>query len=264
MSQPVTVLIVEDEIIIANKIGHHLEEFGYVVAGIQARGEAAVRHCRKEPPDILLLDINLKGDLNGIETARTLEKEGIRIPTIYLTANTDQATFERAKGTRPHAFLGKPYDQTELHRAISLALQSHHAPGPVASGAPEHEVLQSKKVGPPQPPPPDGSQLLSDRIFVRHKNHLVKVFLKDIHYISAERSYCHIHAEEAEYLLSMPLGKLADQLPSSDFLRVHRSYVVNLRQVDMVADDHLVIGKTAIIVGRDQRAELLRRVNMVR
>jgi DNA-binding LytR/AlgR family response regulator len=250
--QSITVLIVEDEIIIANKIGLHLEQFGYVVAGILPRGEQAVRHCRKEPPDILLLDINLKGDLDGIETARVLEKEGIFIPTIYLTANTDPATFERARNTRPHAFLGKPYDQTELHRAISLAVQRHHAP----AAAPAKQAAPT--------PPSDGSQLLSDRIFVRHKDHMVKVFLKDIQYVSAERSYCHIHAENAEYLLSIPMGKLAEQLHSSDFLRVHRSYVVNLRQIDMVADDHLVIGREAIPVGKEQREELLRRVNLVR
>lgn len=253
MPKSISVLIVEDEIIIANKIGLHLEQFGYVVAGILPRGEQAVLHCRKEPPDILLLDINLKGNLDGIETARVLEKEGIHIPTIYLTANTDPATFERAKNTRPHAFLGKPYDQTELHRAISLAVQLHHAP----AAAPEKAVA-------PTSASPDGSQLLSDRIFVRHKEHMVKVFLKDIQYISAERSYCHIHAGDAEYLLSMPMGKLADQLHSSDFLRVHRSYVVNLRQIDMVADDHLVIGREAIPVGKEQREELLRRVNLVR
>lgn len=259
MSQSISVLIVEDEIIIANKIGLHLEQFGYVVAGILPRGEQAVRHCRKEPPDILLLDINLKGDLDGIETAIVLEKEGIFIPTIYLTANTDTTTFERARNTRPHAFLGKPYDQTELHRAISLAVQRHHAP----AAAPEHEALRSKKATEPAPVP-DGSQLLSDRIFVRHKDHMVKVFLKDILYVSAERSYCHIHAKESEYLLSMPMRKLAEQLHSSDFLRVHRSYVVNLRQIDMVADDHLVIGDKAIPVGKEQRGELLRRVNLVR
>lgn len=252
MSDSISVLIVEDEIIIANKIGLHLEQFGYVVAGILPRGEQAVLHCRNEPPDILLLDINLKGNLDGIETARVLEKEGIFIPTIYLTANTDPATFERAKNTRPHAFLGKPYDQTELHRAISLAVQRHHAP----AAAPEKQAASE--------PTPDGSQLLSDRIFVRHKDHMVKVFLKDILYISAERSYCHIHAAETEYLLSMPMGKLADQLHSADFLRVHRSYVVNLRQIDMVADNHLVIGRQAIPVGKEQREELLRRVNLIR
>lgn len=206
MAQPITVLIVEDEIIIANKIGLHLEQLGYVVVGMLPRGEQAVLHCRKAPPDILLLDINLKGNIDGIETARILEKEGIHIPTIYLTANTDPATFERAKNTRPHAFLGKPYDQTELHRAISLAVQRHHAP----AAAPTTSLK------------PDDSQLLSDRIFVRHKDHMVKLFLKDIQYISAERAYCHIHACDAEYLLSIPMGKLADQLHSPDFLRVHR------------------------------------------
>jgi len=248
--QSISVLIVEDEIIIATRIGHHLEQFGYVVAGILPRGEQAVLHCRKDPPDILLLDINLKGNLDGIETARVLEKEGIHIPTIYLTANTDPATFERARNTRPHAFLGKPYDQTELHRAISLAVQRHDAP----AAAPEKAA----------PPPPDGSQLLSDRIFVRHKDHMVKVFLKDIQYVAAERAYCHIYAEDTEYLLSIPMGKLADQLPSADFLRVHRSYLVNLRQIDMVADDHLVVGRKAIPVSKEQRSELLRRVNLVR
>jgi DNA-binding LytR/AlgR family response regulator len=258
MPAPISVLIVEDEIIIATKIGHHLEQFGYVVAGILPRGEQAVLHCRKNPPDILLLDINLKGNIDGIETSRILEKEGIHIPTIYLTANTDPATFERARNTRPHAFLGKPYDQTELHRAISLAVQRHHAPAfrprSVTTAAPEKITA----------PRPGDSQLLSDRIFVRHKDHMVKVFLKDIQYVSAERAYCHIHTSDTEYLLSIPMGKLAEQLHSSDFLRVHRSYLVNLRQIDVVADDHLVIGRKAIPVGKDQRAELLLRVNLVR
>lgn len=259
MPQTVSVLIVEDEIIIAHKIGLHLEQFGYVVAGILPRGEQAILHCRQDPPDILLLDINLKGNLDGIETAIILEKEGIFVPTIFLTANTDTATFERARNTRPHAFLGKPYDQTELHRAISLAVQRHHAP----ASAPQSASIELAKTA-DLTPPNDGSQLLSDRIFVRHKDHMVKLFLKDIRYISADRSYCHIYAGTSEYLLSMPMGKLAEQLHSTDFLRVHRSYVVNLRQIDKVADDHLVIGKKAIPVGKEQREELARRINLVR
>jgi DNA-binding LytR/AlgR family response regulator len=93
---------------------------------------------------------------------------------------------------------------------------------------------------------------------------MVKVFLKDIQYVSAERSYCHIHTNEAEYLLSIPMSKLADQLNSSDFLRVHRSYVVNLRQIDMVADDHLVMAKTAIHLSKKLRKELVRRINLIR
>ncbi len=256
MSQSISVLIVEDEIIIANRIAVHLQQFGYVVAGILARGESALAHCRHATPDILLLDINLKGKLDGIETALALEREGFFIPTIYLTANTDSLTFDRARQTRPHAFLEKPYNQTELHRAISLALQWHSEPAAMLNDA-ETDAAEAPNVH------EDGAQLLNDRIFIRHHDQMVKLFLNDIGYISAERSYCHIHAGEAKYLLSIPMGKVAKQLHSSDFLRVHRSYVVNLRQVDIVADDHLIIGSDSIPVSKDQRAELLQRVNLI-
>ena len=252
MAQPITVLIVEDDMIIGAKISMHLEKLGYTVAGVLPRGEEAVRQCRKNPPDILLLDINLKGDLDGIETAIVLEKEGIRVPTIYLTANSDAATFDRARATRPHAFLVKPYKKHELYRAISLAVQLYAAP---AAPAPAPR---------PAPPRPEEPQLLSDRIFVRHKDQMVKLFLKDIQYVQAERAYCHIVTGNTDYMLSISMGRLAEQLDSQDFLRVHRSYLVNLRQIDAVADKHLVIGDRAIPISRDQREGLMARMNLVR
>ncbi|MEM9887199.1 MAG: response regulator [Bacteroidota bacterium] len=96
----IKILIVEDEMIIAAKISLHLEQLGYEVAGIIPRGEEAVLHCREHRPDILLLDINLKGLIDGIESAQVIQKE-MDIPIIYLTANADEATFNRAKDTRP-------------------------------------------------------------------------------------------------------------------------------------------------------------------
>ena len=258
VSPTVSVLIVEDEMIIAAKISMYLEQLGYSIAGILPRGEEAIVHCRQSPPDILLLDIQLKGELDGIETATALESEGIHIPTIYLTANTDANTFERARLTRPHAFLGKPFKKTELHRAISLAVQLHvtHASSPPASLNGGTKDLQV--------PPPEEPQVLSDRIFVRHKDQMVKLFLKEILYVQAERAYCHIKTADTDYMLSISMGRLAEQLTSEDFLRVHRSYLVNLRQIDAVAEGHLVIGKDAIPVSKDNREELLRRVNLVR
>jgi DNA-binding LytR/AlgR family response regulator len=251
VAQPISVLIVEDDMIIAAKIGMHLEKLGYTVAATLPRGEEAVLHCRKTPPDILLLDVRLKGELDGIETAIVLEKEGIHVPTIYLTANSDAATFDRARKTRPHAFLSKPYKKHELYRAISLAVQLHAAP------APPPRIL-------PPAPPPEEPRLLSDRIFVRHKDQMVKIFLKDIHYVQAERAYCHIITARTDYMLSISMGRLAEQLDSPDFLRVHRSYMVNLRQIDAVAEGHIVIGDRAIPVSKDKREELMARVNLVR
>lgn len=202
LAQPISVLVVEDEMIIAAKISLHLEQLGYAVAGILPRGEEAVLHCRKAPPDILLLDINLRGMLDGVETAMLLEKEGIHIPTIYLTANADAATFERARRTRPRAFVAKPYKKTELYRAISLAV--HQRAGPT-------------KMAPASPPPSPELQQLNDRIFVKYKDQMVKLFLRDILYVKAERAYCQIKTTHTDYTLSISMGRLAEQLTSPSF-----------------------------------------------
>ena len=230
--------------IIAARISLHLEQLGYTVAGILPRGEEAVLHCRKSPPDLLLLDVHIAGELDGIDTARVLQKEGIHVPIIYLTANSDPATFDRAKRTGPHAFLSKPYRKQELGRAIELA------------------VLAARPGG--QEVPDDGAHLLTDRIFVRHKNQMVKLYLRDILYVEAERAYCKIVSASTEYLLSIALGQLAEKMAADDFLRVHRSFLINLRHIEAIAENHVVVGERAIPVGKSHRAEFLRRINLIR
>lgn len=249
MNSTVSVLIVEDEMIIAAKISLHLEQLGYEVAGILPRGEEAVIHCRQSPPDILLLDVNLKGIIDGVETARVLQKEGINLPTIYLTANSDQATFDRAKATHPQAFLAKPYRKADLARSIELAIvNASNAP----AAAPIKEVLA------------DDAHLLTDRIFVRHKERMVKLFLKEILYVEAERAYCKIVTRDTEYLLSIALRKLEEQMTSTTFMRVHRSYLINLAQIDEVAEGHVAIAGRAIPIGKTYREAFAGRVNLIR
>jgi len=245
MKEAIQILIVEDEMIIAAKISMHLEQLGYDVAGIVPRGEDAVRHCRETPPDILLLDINLKGLLDGVETATVLQKEG-NIPIIYLTANTDDATFERAKVTQPYAFISKPYKKIDLQRAIELTISR------MAENTTGHKTLEE-----------DSTYILSDRIFVRHKERMVKLFLKDILHIEAERSYCRIHTPDTEYLLSVPLREMEDKLQVEYFLRVHRSFIINLRQVDEVADKYIVVANKVIPLGKSYREEFLRRIQLI-
>jgi CheY-like chemotaxis protein len=90
-----------------------LSNLGYEVTGILPRGEEAIVHVDENKPDIVLLDINLKGKFDGIETALQIHKLA-NIPIIYLTANSDEATFNRAKVTKPYAFISKPYKQPDL------------------------------------------------------------------------------------------------------------------------------------------------------
>lgn len=246
----IKILIIEDEMIIAAKISLHLTQLGYDVSGIIPRGEEAIVHCRETQPDILLLDINLKGEIDGIETATLLQAENIDIPIIYLTANADETTFERAKDTRPHAFISKPYKKLDLQRAIELVVGRLTITPTTTSSV--------KKVSPSEKP-----KMLSDRIFVRNKNRLVKLFLKDILYVEAERSYCRIQTEETEYLLSMPLKILSEKLTGAQFFRIHRSYIINLQHIDEIAETHLVVFKKAIPIGKSYKEAFSQRIQMI-
>ncbi|MEN0049502.1 MAG: response regulator [Bacteroidota bacterium] len=243
----IKILIVEDEMIIAAKISLHLEQLGYEVAGIIPRGEEAVVHCRESAPDILLLDINLKGLIDGVETAQVLQKE-MDIPIIYLTANADEATFNRAKSTRPYAFISKPYKKLDLQRAIELTAS---------------RMAEDKGITITSEQAQEDSYILSDRIFVRSNNKMVKLFLKDILYVEAERSYCRIHSKDSEYLLSIPLKDLYEKLQPDHFMRVHRSFVINLKQVDEVAESHVVISRKVVPLGKSYREEFLQRIQLI-
>lgn len=247
MSIPVKILIVEDEMLIAAKISLHLTKLGYDVADIVPTGEEAVAHCQLNLPDILLLDINLKGGMSGIDTATILQKEA-DIPIIYLTANTDQATFELAKETRPFAFIAKPYQKLDLQRAIELVVS---------------RLNDSPAYGDTEKKPRDPTYLLSDRIFVRHKEKMIKLFLSDICYIEADRSYCRIFTIDAQHLLSVPLKKLERKLQAGPFFRIHRSYIINLEQLEEVSENHLVISQKTIPVGKSYKQAFLKRIQTI-
>lgn len=119
-----TILLVEDESIIAMHIISTLQQLGYHTAPPVDTGQAAIAAARKLQPDIILMDILLKGEIDGIETAVIINKES-NIPVIYLTANTDDKTFQRAKISTPFGYLLKPFTERELHTTIEIALFKH-------------------------------------------------------------------------------------------------------------------------------------------
>jgi len=114
-------LVVEDERVVAKDLALTLEGMGYHVVGSAASRDEALAACAKELPDIVLMDIRIKGSIDGIETARELlELYGLHV--IYLTAHADVASIDRAKRTRPHAYLLKPVKAGELQGAIEIAM----------------------------------------------------------------------------------------------------------------------------------------------
>ena len=116
----VKILLVEDESIEAMDIKRTLESFGYNVPYVASQGEEAVSKALEIKPDIILMDIILKGEMDGIETAN--EIKNLNLPIIYLTAHSEESTIERAKLTGPYGYIIKPYEVTELKYAIELAI----------------------------------------------------------------------------------------------------------------------------------------------
>jgi PAS domain S-box-containing protein/putative nucleotidyltransferase with HDIG domain len=117
----IRILVVEDESLVARDIQNMLRSLGYEVTGIVASGESAIRNAAESVPDLVLMDIVLKGDVDGIAAAEKLWEE-FGIPVIYLTAYADDTTFERAKLTKPFGYLLKPFEERELQTTIDMAL----------------------------------------------------------------------------------------------------------------------------------------------
>jgi len=243
LKSPTKILIVEDEMIIGANISLQLTKLGYEVTGLVTRGEEALNHVKQHKPDIVLMDIQLKGDLDGIETVKLMHKE-INLPIIYLTANADQEHFDRAKSTNPYAFISKPFKKMDLQHAIELIIDKLD---------PKNSVVENDDFC-------ASPFIQTDSIFVRRNERMIKIMIKDIYYFEADRNYCKIFAKNKDCLLVMTLKEIDEKLPPEHFLRIHRSFIINLSHVDEVAGSHVVIGRKAIPLSKSLRAELLTRL----
>ncbi|GGG57218.1 LytR/AlgR family response regulator transcription factor [Bizionia arctica] len=247
MTHPIKILIVEDEMIIGANISLQLTSIGYDVIGIIPRGEEALIYIKNNQPDIVLLDINLKGEIDGIETAILMQQD-YNIPIIYLTANADDTNFKRAKATNPYAFISKPFKKLDLQRAIELTVNHVKI---------EKENTKDTIIDHEEP------LILNDCIFVRHHEKMVKIKIIDILYIEAERNYCRIYSKGKEYLLVTTLKDIDEKLPQEHFLRIHRSFIVNISQIDEIATSHVVVSRKAIPISKQLKSELLKRLHTI-
>lgn len=257
MPEKIHVMIVEDESIVAMDLAAGLEMDGYVVSGIADHYEEAIEIFKKNHVDILLMDINIHGEKDGVTTARELMK--IRpVPLIYLTAFTDTATVERVKETRPSAFLTKPYNLDNVRIAIELAL--HHFA--------EEKQEDINKILPPQQANNDVTKKdkeqflqLNEYIFIKQNHKFVKFKPSEILFASADNNHVNIHTKTQRLVLRLSLAELMERLRFSRLVRVHRSFAVNLDKIDSFDDQIAKIETHEIPIGRNYRQEFLAHFN---
>ena len=120
----IQILVVEDESIVAEHIRRSLQDMGYSVPSVASSGEKAIKMVEENRPDLVLMDILLQGEMDGIEAARLILSR-FNIPVVYLTAYSDEKIIERAKITEPFGYIIKPFNERELHINIEIALYKH-------------------------------------------------------------------------------------------------------------------------------------------
>ncbi|MDH5396728.1 MAG: response regulator [Cyclobacteriaceae bacterium] len=228
----IRVLIIEDNPITAMDLQELLETSGYVVIGKEKKAEDALKTILMEKPDVIIVDIKLVGEMDGI-TMVEMVREIHSCPVIYLTANSDKATVERAIRTSPAAFITKPFQSKDVSIAIEIAFN--------------HYLKETAN---------KGYDKKANYVFLKSNNTYNKVKLNEITHAEAQGSYCKVYTTSGEYMLSGNLSHFITETPPHNFLRIHRSHIVNIEHIDKMDNDYVYMGKTALPIGRKYKTTL--------
>lgn len=257
MPENIHVMIVEDESIVAMDLAAGLEHDGYTVAGIADNYDDAIKIFSTEHVDILLMDIHIYGDKDGIDTAAALMK--IRqVPLIYLTAFTDAVTIEKVKHTNPSAFLTKPYNIDNVRIAIDLALHNF------AEAKPAAETGKVLSLQPTAEKRMDKEHLLQlkEYIFIKQNYRFVKFRLAEVLFVEADNNYVNIHTKTQKFVLRLSLSDLLERLQFPRLIRIHRSFAVNLDEINSFDDQVVMLGQHELPIGRNYRQDFMDRFSM--
>ncbi|HWB28264.1 MAG TPA: response regulator [Chitinophagaceae bacterium] len=246
MQSSIKILLVEDELIIADYMQNCLQQYGYIVGDICLNYNEAVAALNTTAPDIVLLDITLKGDKSGIDLAQYINAN-YSVPFVFITSHSDKATIDKAKKTLPYAYLIKPFDESDLYAAIETAL--------IQFGAKEQAKVEKES----------GEQpiIIKDSIFVRHKSKFVKILFDDLLWMEANDNYVILFANGGcQYVLKTSLKILMEVLPAF-FWRIHRGYAVNLNHIKSFDSEEAIIGDKSLPIGRTYFNELTQRLRIL-
>lgn len=236
----IKVFIVEDEIIIGRDIQGALQSMGYEVIGIAREVEGALKVLDYEKPDLVLLDIQLKGERTGIDLAQHLRKY-FHLPFIFITSFANKKTVEQAVSTRPNGYLVKPFTEEDLFTSIELALFNFNEQAqvaPVAEGAEK------------------ASKRFQDSVFLKTGTVFKRVFYKDLLYLEADGLYTKLYTADQVFVERRLLRSFEDRLSAEQFMRVHRSYIINLDRVEALQVDAVLVNGTSVPLGRTYKEKL--------
>ena len=238
--EKVKILVVEDEVIIADNICDTLEELGYETLEPAINYTEAVEIIENEKPDIAILDIQLSGKKTGIDLAKKIN-EDFDFPFIFLTSNADKATVNDAKTVNPPAYLVKPFSREELYTSIEIALHNYSNNSGETS---------------------ESNLIIKDALFIKDKGLFSKILFSEILFIRSSHVYVEIILKDKS--VQVVRGSLNDIIHklSAKFIRVHRGYIINADYLQKINHTSLKINNEDIPIGKTFRDDLLSQLNL--
>ena len=224
-----TILIVEDEPLIADDIAMILGKNKYQIADIVDNAEDALHYLRSNNVNLILLDINIEGDTDGIQLAHKIN-EAFKIPFLFLTSYYDNNTLKRAKAANPSGYIVKPFDEADLVANIELS------------------SIKTKR---------STSLTKTEKFFIRDKNELKSIETDDILYVESDDNYANIFTTQQKYVVPHTLKSIEDQLSEHQFTRIHKSYLVNFKKITSIHEGCVFINEVRLTIGRAYKDKLI-------
>ena len=239
------ILIVEDEILVATDIEESLLSLGYYVLNAVATGKAALHEVEKNLPDVILMDIMLKGDLTGIETANLIRQKH-DVPIIYLTANADMSTINKAKISLPYGYIIKPFTDKDLQTNIEIARFKFENDLKMKMESDQFNQIfglgKDKK----------------DTIIIQGKNGLEKIRPDDIYFIEGTASGSILYLLDDEIAAEKKLDNIGELFHGDDFLQINEMFIVNINKVFIAKFPEIIIAdKMNVLSVDDDKKEQL-------
>lgn len=230
--------IVEDDLFIAQDLSEMLTEMNYSVLSVSHSATDALNSLKKEKPDLILMDINLNDAIDGVHLAGIVKTE-YKIPIVFTTAFSDQATLERVKNISPYGYVVKPYTAANIKVAVELAFAR----------------LDSEKN--------NSSSDDSAASFINSVSGMIKIIPEEILYINAFDYYANVFTSSEKILAKMTLGEVLETINFSDLVRVHKSHAVNINKVEKIKNNEIYIGDVRIPIGRAYKEELKKKIKVI-
>lgn len=250
MERPIKILIVEDNVIIADDMQSMLEEIGYEIVDNVIVYEQAEEVLKTQQVDLVLIDIILASDKTGIDLGKHI-RENYDIPFIFVTSNSDRATVENAKTVKPNGYLVKPFEQQDLYTSIEIAL-SNFTYG--VSGVEKKDTHSEEDV-------PMSNSVLKDSIFVKKQHLYYRIQFGDIQFIKADNVYLEVNTIDKKFLVRSPLKDYLEKLPKKKFYRAHKSYIVNVDHIDAINSKDIMINNNLIPISKDFKEFIISAMN---